>query len=153
MTAIPILQMPPTRRLDRVLEDAVVLGWNELLPTSTAGVIHVEYHTGPDHSLEYVKIWASTERGYWNLVCEYWTCSLWSHVPGLSFGKGYHSGEFSHRLERVMQYEAAFAKPPHQDGSIQIYPPTEAERTAAGDWMTAVFTELGSGPAVPAVAA
>lgn len=153
MNAIPNLQTAATLRLDRALENAVVLGWNELMPTATAGVIHVEYHTGPDHSLEYVKIWASSERGHWNLVCEYWTCSLWSHVPGLSFGKGYCSGDFSHRLESVMQHEAAFAKLPHQDGSIQVYPPTESERTMAEDWMAGAFAELGSGSAMPAMAA
>lgn len=152
MTAIPNLQTAATLRLDRALENAVVLGWNELMPMATAGVIHVEYHSGPDHSLEYVKIWASRERKQWNLICEYWTCSLWSHVPGLSFGKGYRSGDFSRRLENVMQHEAAFAKLPHQDGSIQVYPPTESERTAAGDWMTGAFAELGSGLAVPAMA-
>lgn len=152
MIAIPNL---PTAALglDRALENAVILGWNELMPTATAGVIHIDYHTGPERSLEYLKLWASSEWGYWNLVCEYWARSLWSHVPGLSFGKGYGAGNFSHRLESVMQHEAAFAKLPHQDGSIQVYPPTESEQTAAGNWMTGAFAELGSGSAVPAVAA
>jgi len=153
MNAIQNLQTAATLRLDRALENAVVLGWNELMPKTTAGVIHVEYHAGPDHSLEYVKIWAANERGHCNLVCEYWTCSLWSHVPGLSFGKGYRSGNFSHRLESVMLHQASFAKLPLQDGSIHVYPPTESERTAAADWMTGAFAELGSGPAVPAMTA
>jgi hypothetical protein len=52
-----------------------------------------------------------------------------------------------------MRHEHALAKLPQQDGSIQIYPPTESERTAAQAWMREAFGELGSGSAGPAIAA
>jgi hypothetical protein len=139
--------------LDSVIENAVVLGWNELMPPATPGVIQVEYHTGPERLLEYLKVWASTERGYWSLVCEYWKCSLWSHVPGLSFGKSYQPGDFSRRLESVMQHENDFAKLPQQDGSIYIRAPTEGERLAAADSMPRVVGEPHTNTIVPAAAA
>jgi hypothetical protein len=150
---IPYSGRVATPWLDQALENTVVLGWDELMPTAAAGVVHIEYHAGPNQSLEYLKVWASSERGRWNLVCEYWTGSLWSHVPGLSFGKGYRSGDFSRRLESVMQHENAFTKLPHQDGSIQVFRPTESERTAATAWMSETFGKPGVGPRVPASAA
>jgi hypothetical protein len=139
--------------LDSVIENAVVLSWNELMPKGTSGIIHVEYHTAPEGLLEYLKVWASTERGYWNLVCEYWKFSLWSHVPGLIFGKSHHPGEFSRRLESVMHHEGDFAKLPRQDGLIQIYPPTERERLDVGDSKVGALGSLDRNPVIPAAAA
>lgn len=127
-TYLPTLGKPP---LKTALEDAVVLSWNELMPASPNGVVNVEYHTGPDHLLEYLKVWASRERGYWNLICEYWKGSLWSHLPGLSLEAGYQPGDFSRRLEDLMQHEDTFDKTQQLDASVRIYPPTEDERTAA----------------------
>ena len=139
--------------LDRVIENAVVLSWNELIPTATTGIIHVEYHTGPERLLECLKVLASTERGYWNLVCEYWKSSLWPHVPGITFGKIYRPGDFSRKLEDIMQREGDFAKLPQQDGLIQIYPPTERERLAAADSMTGIVGKVDPNPVIPAAAA
>lgn len=139
--------------LDRVIENAVILSWDELMPKAIPGIIQVEYHTGPEGRLEYLKVWASTERGYWNLVCEYWKCSLWSHVPGMTFGTIYRPGDFSRRLESVMQHEDDFAKLPQQDGLIQIYPPTERERRAAVDSKIGALEDLDRNPVIPAAAA
>jgi hypothetical protein len=63
----------PTRRvqIDRVLESAVVLNWNDLLKSSHHGVVHIEYGTAPEPSLQYVKIWLSTTGGTWDLICQY----------------------------------------------------------------------------------
>lgn len=139
--------------LDCAIENAVVLSWNELMPAGATGIVHVEYHTGPESLLEYLKVWASTERGYWNLVCEYWNCSLWSHIPGFSFGKSHHPGAFSRRLESVMQHEDEFAKLPQRDGLIQIYPPTARERLAAIDSKIGVFVNPERNPVIPAAVA
>src|SRR5512146_1990085 len=139
--------------LDRAIENAVVLSWNELMPTATTGIVQVEYHTGPERLLEYLKVWASTERGHWNLVCEYWKCSFWSHVPGLTFGKIYRPGDFSRRLESMMQHEDDFAKLPQQDGLIQIYPPTARERLAAIDSKIGALGNFDGNQVIPAAAA
>jgi hypothetical protein len=138
--------------LDRVIESAVVVSWNELMPEAIPGIIHVEYHTA-EGLLEYLKVWSSTERGHWNLICEYWNCSLWSHVPGLTFGKIYRPGDFSRRLESVMQHGDDFAKLPQQDGLIQIYPPTEDERLAAVDFIIGIFENVDPNPVIPMAAA
>lgn len=131
MAAITHLRMAAKPSLDQSLEDAVALSWNELMPTGISGVIQVEYHLGTEHLLEYLKVWASIKRGHWSLICEYWKCSLWSHTPGISFGKGYGPGAFSLRLEDVMQHEERFDNTPRPDGSILIYPPTAIQSKAA----------------------
>jgi len=131
MTAAPHFPVVVKPSLEAALEDAVVLSWNELMSTSINGVVNVEYHTGPGHLLEYLKVWGSRERGYWSLICEYWKCSLWSHLPGISLEKGYQPGNFSRRLEDLMQREDTFNKSQLRNGSVRIYSPTENERTAA----------------------
>jgi hypothetical protein len=71
-------------------------------------LIHIEYQTGHDGSLDFLLIWASTNRGYWNLVCEYWIHPLWSHSTGLRFGNDYRSLEFAHGLELAVKHEDEF---------------------------------------------
>lgn len=70
---------------DRILECAVILSWDELMGPSTSGLVQIEYRTDAAYSLEYLKVWSSTVRGYANLVCEYWLRPLWSHVVGLQW--------------------------------------------------------------------
>lgn len=55
--------------LVRLLECAVVLSWEDLMPAAPSGLIHIEFRTGPSRSLEYLKIWSCRTRGYWDLVC------------------------------------------------------------------------------------
>jgi hypothetical protein len=131
MTAMPYLPMAAKPSFDLALKNAVVLSWNELMPTTTSGMINVEYHNSPEHLMEYLKVWASSDRGYWTMICEYWKCSLWSHIPGISFGKGYSPGDFSRRLEDLMQHENDFDKAAQLDSLIQISPPTANERSVS----------------------
>jgi hypothetical protein len=140
--------------LDHALEYAVVQGWDELMPGSTEGVVHIEYQTEADGSLDFLKIWASAIRGHWNLVCELWMRPLWSHTTGLSFGGDYRSGNFSHAVELVIAHADTFSKFPHEQGLIQIYPPTEDERREAERWARAVLDHLaGAKPMEQHVAA
>lgn len=131
MTAMPYLPGVSRPSLELALENAVSLSWNELMPASPNGMINVEYHSSPQHLLEYLKVWKSSERGYWSLICEYWKTSPWSHAPGISFGKGYGPGDFSRRLEDVMNRENDFDKASQDDTLIQINTDTVSERHAA----------------------
>lgn len=58
-------------QLDAMLADALVLYWSDLMPELTSGLIHVEYRVELHGSVEFMKVWASTTRGHWDLVCEY----------------------------------------------------------------------------------
>lgn len=153
MTSIIDSQPMQTARLDRALEYAVIQNWDQLMPDSTSGLIHIEYETGPDGSLDFLLIWASTIRGHWNLVCEYWMRPLWKHAIGLRFRKNYHSVDFAHTLEFLMGHEDAFSKLPDRKGPIQIYPPTQEERNEAERWTRVAFNHPSSTPIEQHVAA
>jgi hypothetical protein len=94
----------PTARLDRALEYALIQSWDELMPDPTSGLIHVEYQTEVDGSLDFLTVWASAIRGYWNRVCELWMRPLRSHATGLRFGDDYHSERPARRLVFVMEH-------------------------------------------------
>ena len=149
----PRLATNETARLDRALEYAVIQNWDQLMPDSTSGLIHIEYQTGRDGSLDFLLIWASTIRGYWNLVCEYWMRPLWNHATGLRFGKKYYSVDFARTPEFLMGHEDAFSKLSDPHGLLQIYPPTQEERKEVERWTRVAFNHHGSVPIEQHVAA
>lgn len=129
----------PTRapRLDRALQFVVVQAWDELMPDHpNSGLIHIEYETGGDGSLDFLKVWASTVRGNWSLVCEFWLRPLWSHATGLRFSRDYHSSGLADALGLVAGHQDRFAKLPNRAGLIQVSPPTSKERRQARRWMS-----------------
>lgn len=146
MTLITGSQLMQTARLDRALEYAVVQGWDELMPGSTQGLIHIEYETGEDGLPDFLKLWACTIRGYWNLVCELWARPLWSHDAGLHFANDYYSAELARALELVIAHQDAFQKLPDRRGLIQVSPPTQEQRREAERWATVAFNHNGPMP-------
>lgn len=135
---------PPQQiaRLDRTLEYAVAQSWDELMPNSTSGLIHIEYQTGEDGSVDFLKVWASTVRGHWNLVCELWMRPLWSHTTGLRFANNFKSPDFARALELVMGHESSFLKLSDRQGTIQVYPPSDEERERS--WTEMTFGHLAA---------
>jgi hypothetical protein len=116
------------------------------MQAAESGLIHVEYQPEPDHSLKYLKVWLSTTRGYWKLVCEYWMgVSSFQHPSGISFSNGYYSSGLAQMLEFVMQYQDMFMRPsnPCYEGLVQIYPATEEERMAAERSMSEALDRVG----------
>src|ERR1051325_4629496 len=122
-----------TLRLDRALESAVQVSWNDLMSVAESGSIHLEYRIESDGSLQYLKIWASTRRGYWNLVCEQWITSAWLHSPGLHFFDGYYSEGLAHFLEIVARHQGTFigVSGTCRCGSLHTSQPTEDESREA----------------------
>lgn len=137
-----------TLRLDRTLVGAVQAAWDELMPTAKAGSIQVEYGVEGDGSLQYLKILASTKRGYWNLVCEQWITAAWSHVPGLQFSEGYYSESLAHFLEIIARHQKEFisVSGTGRNGSLQICPPTGEESREARRLIADVVAVLGASP-------
>ena len=74
-------------RLERTLQSTVIAYWSVLMPEGATGLIHIEYQSGTDGALEFLKIWESTVWGVWNLMCELWTHPRWSHATGIRFGR------------------------------------------------------------------
>src|SRR5579885_468614 len=98
-------QVTRTERLERALEAAVLQCWKELMPvrSSGSGLIHVEYQTSSNGALQFLRVWSSTVRGYWNLVCEMWMQALWSNLVGVSFANDYRCVAFAPALRLATQ--------------------------------------------------
>jgi hypothetical protein len=147
---LAVVATPPVRAnayagLFRLLECAVILSWEDLMPAAAqSDLIHIEYPTELSPSLEYLMIWSCTSRGYWNPVGEYWMCATSSHASGLSFSHGYHSGDLARMLDLIMQHQDTFLRSSDCHGLIQVHPPTEEERMAADATMKEAFGHAGS---------
>ncbi len=107
------------------------------MPELASGQIHIEYHVEAMGSVEFLKIWASTIRGYWNLVCERWMLGGNSHQGGLHFTNGYNSDRLAKMLDTIMQHQAIFflGAASGKDRMIQVHPPTDDGRTSANRMM------------------
>jgi hypothetical protein len=146
-------QEAQTVLLNRLLSSAVVLSWDELMPDSTSGLMHIEYQTGGDGSLHFVKFWSSTIWGEWKLVCELWMQSLWAQVAGVRFGSDYHSVNLARTLKAVAAYERPVALIPGLRSLIQVFPPSDVQRREAELLTTVALDSHGSVPADAALVA
>ena len=143
---------PVDTTIDRILECAVALNWSALASSDEATALQVEYRIGPDRSLDYLKLWSSTTRGVWNLVCEYWTQSSSGHESGTTFNRGNYSGDFTWMLDAIMQHQRAFLSGSRDfvDGLVQINRPTDADLASARADMDEALDRVGSHLAKPA---
>ena len=132
--------------MDVVLSDAVILSWSDLMPELMSGLIHIEYHVEPMGSVEYMRLWASTIRGHWDMICEHWMRRDALHQGGLHFRTGYASDTLAKTLEAIMQHQATFliGAAPGKDHTVQVYPPTDADRAAANRMMEALQERLAA---------
>jgi len=141
MVAVPNLQTVESIPFDEALADAVVLNWADLMPEPGSGLIHIEYHVEPRGAVEFVKVWASTIRGEWNLICEHWMPTNASHG---SVTRRAESAGLERMLQTVLQHREMFlvGTAPGSDRMIQVFPPTEPERVAAGKRMNVLHSRL-----------
>ena len=135
-------------QIERVLQSAVVLSWKELLPGPRTGVVQVEYGTAPEPSLQYMKVWLSTLRGGWDLVCEYWMAAGTNRTPaiGLTFSNGYYSEHLARTLEDVLRRHDGVPNRLAGETAVNlivINSPTEEESRSAGNCMSKTYERLG----------
>jgi hypothetical protein len=119
--------------LERILESAIVVSWNDLVSGAQAGLVHIEYELAPDGTLDSLKVWSSTSRGHWFLVCEYWMSSSPLHGIGIHFHNGYTSKSLADNLEFVMHHQILLSLPRDfgRQGLLQIQTPTQEQSAAA----------------------
>lgn len=145
--------------IDDVLESAVVLSWRELLQGMRPGLIHVEYGTAPEPSLQYVKMWRSSRRGSWDLICEYWISPGMAGRPsmGLTFRNGYYSAALTEILQEMMLHRDGLPNSlaGHTGVSlIVVHAPTLGERRKAKDCISDAYERIGLAyPEAPRTAA
>ena len=133
--------------IDRILECAVALNWNALAHTNGAIALQVEYRIGSGQFLDYLKLWSSTTRGVWHLVCEYWMQSSSTHESGTTFtAGGSNAGDFTWMLDAIMQHQAAFihGSSDFMDGLVQINRPTDSDLASARTDMNEALGRVGS---------
>jgi len=132
--------------IDRILECAVTVNWKDLIKAQGNASMRIEYRSGPKHSLEYLKLWSSSERGYWHLLAEYWMRSSVEHRSGTTFSRGNYSADLVRMLDAVMQHQEDFLtpSPDFPDGLVQIETPSTSELSTARAEMIEAMDQIGS---------
>jgi hypothetical protein len=132
--------------IKHILECAVCLNWKDFVSNSLPLAMQLEYRVGQTRSLESLKLWSSTSRGYWNLVCEYWMQSSTTHQQGITFTGTYSSPGLGRMLDAIMHHQEAFsfdcAEP--LDGLVQVASPGETQSAAARLQMTQALERITS---------
>jgi len=127
--------------IDQVLENAVVLSWDDLLHELEPGLVRIEY--APGTTLDYLKIWQLVAKGAWNLICEYWMIPQPAGAQRLTFNNGVHSNGLSQMLEVIMQHQADFTLSEGPGaGMIQVTRPGEEMKEAAAACMKQAYSRL-----------
>jgi hypothetical protein len=141
-------------QIDRMLENAVILSWEDLPHDFETGLVHIEYV--PGMALDYLKIWQLVAKGAWNLICEYWMVPQPATASSrLTFSNGYHSEGLSQMLEVIMQNQRDFlpSESPGR-GLVQVGRPSNEDKQTASACMKQAYNhlrlEFGHMPAVAA---
>ena len=124
--------------LDRILSSAVVLHWDALAHGSPSGTLRIEYHLGPDGSLDHLKLWARAQE-YWTLICDYSPNVGWSDGP--RFTNGYHSRPLGRLLQSIMMNQNLFQHDcrPNSNATLEIGTPTIEDIEYATQRVTEAF--------------
>lgn len=110
--------------LDQILESVVIANWKDLIRGTNPGLVHVEYHVGNASQVENLRIWSSTARGYWNLVCH---CSLGPDLSTtLQFKDGYGASNLGALLQSILKHQGDFSLkcPADSDHMVQVGSPS-----------------------------
>ena len=139
MTTTPQPAPAQNFQLSQILESAVVLNWSDLVQAATGGLLQIEYHVGSERSVDSLKMWCNTTRGYWSLVCDYSVNPGWANGP--RFSNGFHSRNLGRLLESIMLNQNLFqhASEINSNVVIQVAPPTDEEIEAAKLQMAEAF--------------
>ncbi len=139
MTTTPQSLPAPNVQLSQILESAVVLNWSDLVPAATGGLLQIEYHVGGERTVDSLKMWCNTARGYWSLICDYSVNPGWANGP--RFSNGFHSRKLGRLLESIMLNQNLFqhASEVNSNVVIQVGPPTPEEVAAAELQMAEAF--------------
>src|SRR5271165_2868442 len=126
----PVAQVLP---LNTILESAVVLNWAAFGQSPDGGMVRVEYHVGADLSIEYLKVWSATSRGYLSLVCDYVVAVHRPNGAGARFANGFHSRDLGRVLDSIMMNQSLFSHACRANSNtvIQVKAPSEEQLAQA----------------------
>ena len=137
--------------LDKAFQNAVVLAWKDLMKVSEPRLVRVEYLCEPGAALDHLRVWLVKDRGYLDLVCDYWTWSSPVHASGASFRNSHTSEKLAETLGFITENQELFtrAKDCGGHGLVLICPPDADALTEAATWMTVVKVFAGALVAQP----
>ena len=132
--------------IERLIESAVTLSWEDLATSFPPLAMQVEYHRRPDRALEHLKLWSSASRGHWNLVCDYWMHPTATHSQGITFTDTYSSAGLTRMFDAIMQNQQSLALPQGDfaNGLVQIAPPGKTQSIAAKHLMAETLERITS---------
>jgi len=132
--------------LDKALEFAVILAWEDLAKVTEPCSVRVEYRAEPGAALDYMSIWSVRGEGEQDLVCDYWMRASSAHPSGVRFSNGHCSDQLSQSLDFIMKNQDQFTRRADacRDGLVLIYPPTKDERAEAASWMREIHGAAAS---------
>ena len=135
MTTAPQTPSGLSLPFNAILESAVILNWAAFGLPSDGGMVQLEYHVGAELSVEYVKIWSSTPRGYLSLVCDYVVAAHRPNGAGARFANGFHSRDLGHFLDMILMNQNLFANQwrANTNALIQVKPPNEEQLAVANE--------------------
>ena len=119
--------------LDKALQFAVILAWEDLMKVTAPRLVRVEYRGEPGTSLDFVSVWSVRAGGQQDLVCDYWTWTSPAHAGGVRFRNRHDSDQLAQTLDFIMKNQDEFARRGDacQDGLVLIYPPDGDDRVEA----------------------
>jgi hypothetical protein len=126
--------------LDKALQCAVILAWEDLMKATQPCSARVEYQGDPGTPLDYLSVWSVGAGGYQDLVCDYWTWTSSAHRSGVRFRDGHSSEQLAETLDFIMKNQDQFTRRAGacRDGLVLVYPPAGKERTEAATCMRGV---------------
>ncbi len=139
MTTTPQSLPSQNIELSQILESAVVLNWSDLVQAASGGLLQIEYHVGGERSVDSLKMWCNTTRGYWSLICDYSVNPGWANGP--RFSNGFHSRNLARLLESIMLNQNLFLHSFEANSNVvvQVGPPMEEEIAASKLQMAEAF--------------
>jgi hypothetical protein len=126
--------------LDKALEFAVILAWEDLMKVTNPNSARVEYRSAPGTAVDYLSIWSVDAECKQNMVCDYWTWTSSAHPSGICFNNKFQSHPLGLALDFILMNQDQFTRPADAcpEGLALVYPPTGDERTEAATWMSGV---------------
>ena len=126
--------------LNKALEFAVILGWDDLKKVSDPCSARVEYRSAVGTAVDYLSVWSVDAEGHQKMACDYWTWTSSAHPSGISFKDNFHSRPLGLALDFILMNQDQFTRPARAcaEGLALIDPPTGDELTEATTWMSGV---------------
>ena len=96
-------------------------------------MVQLEYHVGAELSIEYLKVWSATPRGYLSLVCDYAVAAHRPNGAGARFANGFHSRDLGRVFDAIMMNQNLFSHAcrANCNAVIQVRPPSEEQLAQA----------------------